>query len=83
MDLVGNRTKILDILNKAYSINKISNTNEVFVTKAILVSLVNTNYRCGNLETAKKYLHELETIKDLSLEDIKQIKLVKEKLEVK
>ncbi len=83
MDLMGDRTRILDTLNKAYFLNKRTNTNEAFITKAILVSLINVNYRFGNLENAKKYLYELETMKDLSLDDIRQIKSVKERLEIK
>ena len=83
MDLIGDRARILYTLNRAYLLNKSSRTNDSYTTKAILENLVNLNYRFGNLEITKKYLSELESIKDLLPEDIKQIKLVKEKLGTK
>ena len=83
MDLTGDRTRILHTLNKAYLLNKASQINDPYTTKAILENLVNINYRFGNLETTKKYLSELESIKDLPAADLKQIKLVKENLEMK
>ena len=83
MDLAGNRKNILEVLNKAYLLNKLSQTNKTFITKSILVSLINVNYRLGNSENATKYLSELEAIKDLSQDDIRQINSVKERLGIK
>ncbi len=83
MDLAGKRKNILGVLNKAYLLNKLSQTNETFITKSILVSLINVNYHLGNSENATKYLSELEAIKDLSQDDIRQINSVKERLGIK
>lgn len=83
LDLSGQRKDILEILNKAYYINKSSDNTEAYVSKAILTSLINVNYQLGNIESTKKYLFELEQEKELSPEDIKQINLVKERLKNK
>lgn len=80
LDITGDRKNILEILNKAYLLNKTSNINETYITKAILVSLINVNFKLSNIEASKKYLNELEAIKDLSKEDISQINSVKETL---
>ena len=80
LDMTANRKNIPEILNRAYLLNKASNTNKPYITKAILVGLININYRLGNVENTKKYLSELETIQDLSQKDIQQIQSVKEGL---
>ena len=77
LDLSGNGKDILEILNKAYLLNKASNTNEQYVTKAIVESLINVNFKLGNVEAARKYFSELEDLQDLTKQDIEQIKSVK------
>lgn len=83
LDLSGQRKDILEILNKAYYINKSSGNTESYISKAVLTSLINVNYQLGNIENTKRYLFELEQEKGLSPEDIKQINLVEERLKDK
>ncbi len=80
LDLSGDRKDLLNILNKAYLLNKTSEPNEPYVTKGILESLININFKLGNIEAARKYFSELENMKELTKEDKVQLNAVKERL---
>ncbi len=74
LDLIGNRDKILPLLNKAYALSKAQGQSEnIQVTKLILANLININTLSGNTQNAKKYLDELKTVKNLTVEDKKLI----------
>lgn len=66
LDLTGRRSKILEILNKAYFLNKQLPKQDEKITKSILFSLVNVNSYLGNIPQAKGYLTEIEQLKTLS-----------------
>ena len=53
---------------------------DIKVTKSILVSLINVNSHLGDINSAKKYLKELEDIRNLNQEDIRLIRDLKNKL---
>ena len=81
LDLTGRRGKILELLNNAYSIVKEQGMGkDIKVTKSILVSLINVNSHLGDINSAKKYLKELEDIRNLNQEDIRLIRDLKNKL---
>ena len=82
LDLTNRRSKILPLLNNAYAISQaLRDKQDLKVTKSILISLINVYSHSGDVISAKKYLLELEKIKDLTQEDRLQIKELKSKMD--
>ncbi len=83
LDLAGQRSKILGVLNRALiSSHKLGDKQDLNVTKSILVSLINVNANLGNTNNAKQFLGVFEGIKDLTAEDKAQIQASKKLLSV-
>ncbi|MBI3591297.1 MAG: hypothetical protein HY094_07990 [Candidatus Melainabacteria bacterium] len=81
LDVSGKRSKILEILNAAYLADKALGTNkDIRVTKGILTSLINVNTHLKDFSSVRKYLNELEGIKDLTQIEKKQILNIKQQL---
>jgi len=77
----GHRQKVYELLNKAYALSKTQGQIEnKQITKSIIASLINMNLFVGNMTEAKKYLTELEALKELSAEDRALIQILKSKL---
>ena len=82
-DLTGEKTRIIENLNKAYKLNKeTANNMDPKITKSILVSLINVNSHFGNMDNARKYLNELEETKNLTQEEKLVVEEIKQKLKV-
>ena len=82
LDLTGNKSKILEVLNSALiASNNLGNRQDTNVTKSILISLINTHINLGNLDYAKKLITAFEGIKELSGEDQYQLKIVKARID--
>ena len=79
-DLVGQREKIIPLLNKAYILTKAHEGNNIQVTKSILASLININLFSGKTNDAQRYLSEFEQLENLTKEDMLIIKELKLKL---
>lgn len=81
LDLTGQRNQIPDILNTAYLSSKsLGDKQDIKVTKGILISLVNVNIHLKNIDAARKYLSEFESIEDLTQEDRQHIQILRQKL---
>ena len=81
LDLSGQKNKILDVLIKAHTVSQsLGNNQDIKITKSILASLINISSSQGNINNAKKYLRELEMMKDLTPEDRIQIEQAKRKI---
>src|SRR3989338_2901783 len=81
LDLIGKREQIEGILKTAYALSKSQGSSEnINVTKSILLSLINIYVHLGNHDDAKKYINEFENIKNLSEEDKIQLNRVKSAL---
>ena len=83
LDLTNKRSKIVDILNDAFTISKAQGEKQdLKVTKSILISLININAIKGNTKTANEYINEFEMIKGLTYEDRVQINETKKRLKI-
>ena len=83
LDLTGNRSTILNILNSAYLISKSQGKKQdVTVYKNIILSIINITANKGDLNTARKFVKEFEDIKTLNNEDRKQLSLIKNNLKL-
>ena len=81
LDLAGSRDKILPLLNKAYALSKSQGKSKnIQVTKSILASLINLNLYSGKRSEADLFLKELETLENLTIEDLKQIQELKKRV---
>ena len=82
LDLTGQRSKILEVLNKALIVsNQLGDKQDISVTKSILISLINVHANLGNISNAKQFLSVFEGIKGLNSEDKLQIRAVKKTIE--
>ena len=79
-DLIGQREKIIPLLNKAYILTKTQEGNNIQVTKSILASLINITLFSGKTNDAQRYLSEFEQLENLTKEDMLIIKELKLKL---
>ncbi len=81
--LNGNREKVLDTLNKAYSAIKSSQTvKSLPVYRSVLLSLISFNLSYNNVNDAKIYITELQQIPNLPKQELTYIEEVKKKFKL-